>query len=98
MVIISNVTYPPESAKEIATRFLEAPQPPDFMTRNGPFVSANTVHGIFIVTLYELDNSNLAEGLDFLGNNVALFFGVPGFKYEVKPYYNVEEALKMLGM
>ena len=74
MVIISNVSYPPESAKQIATRFMEAPQVPDFMTRQGPYVSANTVNGIFIVTVYELDNSNLAEGMDFLGNYLAIFF------------------------
>ena len=98
MVIISNVSYPPESAKDMATRFLEAPQVPDYMTRSGPFVSANTVNGIFIVTLYELDNSKLAEGMTFLGNYLAIFFGIPGFKYEIKPYFSVEEGLKMLGM
>ena len=30
MIIISNVTYPPESAKEIAKRFLTAPALPGF--------------------------------------------------------------------
>jgi hypothetical protein len=98
MVIISNVTYPPESARDMATRFLEAPQVPEYMTRMGPYVSSNTASGIFIVTVYELDNTRLAEGLDFIGNYLAIFFGIPGFKYEVKPYFDVAEGLKMLGM
>ena len=98
MVIFSSVSYPPESAKQIATRFMEAPQIPDFMTRKGPYVSSNIAEGILTTTLYELDNSNLAEGLIFLGNYLAIFFGVPGFKYEIKPYFNVEEALKMIGI
>ena len=34
-LIISNVTYPPESAKEIAKRFLTAPTLPGFLVKNG---------------------------------------------------------------
>ncbi len=98
MVIISNVTYPPESAKDMANRFLEAPQAPDFMTRSGPFVSASMSAGVLITTLYELDNAKLAEGLAFLGNYMTTYFGIPGFKYEFKPHFSVEEGLKMLGM
>ncbi len=33
MVIISNITIPPESAKEIVERFISAPILPDYMTR-----------------------------------------------------------------
>ena len=82
----------------MAARFLEAPQVPDFMTRNGPFVSASLTGGVLITTLYELENSKLAEGLDFLGNYMTSYFGVPGFKYEFKPHFTVEEGLRMLGM
>jgi hypothetical protein len=28
----------------------------------------------------------------------SVFFGIPGYKYEVKPFFEVEEALKMIGM
>ncbi len=98
MVIISNVSYPPESAKDMASRFLEAPQPPDFMTKNGPFVNASLTDGVLITTMYELDNAKLAEGLNFLGSYFAIFFGIPGFKYQFKPHFTVEEGLKMLGM
>ena len=98
MVIISNVSYPPEAAKEMASRFLEAPQVPAFMTRNGPFVNASMDGGVLITTLYELDNAKLAEGLDFLGNYMTTYFGIPGFRYEFKPHFSVEEGLKMLGL
>ena len=54
--------------------------------------------GIFIVSLFELDNANLAVGMEFLGNYYVIFFGIPGFKYEVKPFLSVEEGLKMIGM
>ena len=98
MVIITKSAYPSESAKEMAKRFLEAPQIPEFMTRQGPYVNSNLSDGIAIVTFYELDNSKLAEGMLFIGNYYATFFGVPGFKYEITPHFDVMEGLKMIGM
>ncbi len=98
MVIITNISYPPENARDMAKRFIEAPQIPDFMTRKGPYVSANMENGIITTSLYELDNSRLAEGMEFLGNYFTIFFGIPGYKYELKPFFEVEEAMKMIGM
>lgn len=98
MIIKSEVSYPPESANQIAKRFLESPQVPDFMTRKGPYVNSSVSEGILVMTLYELDNARLAEGLNFLGNFMTTYFGIPGFKYQFKPYFTVEEGLKMLGM
>lgn len=98
MVIITNLSYPPESVQEIAKRFLEAPQIPDYMVRKGPYVGANLSDGLFIVSVYELDKSKLAEGMEFIANYFTMFFGVPGFKYEITPFFDVAEALKMIGM
>ena len=98
MVIYSLVTYPQESAKPMVTRFMEAPEIPDFMTRLGPYVSASTADGIRVIAIFELDKSRLAEGLEFLGSYFAFFFGIPGYAYEYKPYFELEEALKTLGM
>jgi hypothetical protein len=98
MVIIARMSYPPESANEMAKRYMEIPQLPDFMTRKGPYVGANLSEGVRIEVLYELDNSKLAEGMDFVANFYTMFFGVPGFRYEITPYFEVAEALKMIGM
>ena len=98
MVIISNISYPAESAQDMAKRFLEAPQIPDFMTRKGPYINSTLTDGITTLSLYELDKSKLGEGYDFVANYLAIFFGVAGFKYEIKPFLDVEEALKMIGM
>jgi hypothetical protein len=98
MVIVSNISYPPESAKDIAKRFLEAPQVPDFMTRKGPYINSTMDKGITTLSVYELDKSKLGEASEFLGNYMAIFFGVPGFKYEFKAFMDVEEGLKMIGM
>jgi hypothetical protein len=53
---------------------------------------------LYILSLYEIEKSNIAEGLEYLGNYMANFFGVPDFKYDIKPFFDVAEALKMIGM
>lgn len=98
MVIISNISYPTESALDIAKRFFEAPQMPDFMTKKGPYINSTFKDGITTLSIYELDKSKMAEGYEFVGNYLAIFFGVPGFKYEIKPFLDVDEGLKMIGM
>lgn len=98
MVIILTVTYPPESGKQMAARFLEAPQAPDFMTRRGPYITSSISEGVLATAIYELDNSRLAEGLQFLGEYAVTFYGIPGYRYQYKPYLTVEEGLKILGM
>ena len=75
MIIVTNVSYPPERAQEIAERFTKAPPIPEYMTRKGPYISSNIGDGILTMSIYELDKSRLAEGLEFLGNYMVLFLG-----------------------
>ena len=98
MVIITQIAYPTTSVNEMAKRFLEAPQAPEFMNRRGPFINASLEEGIETFSLWELDNSRLAEGMKYLGNYMAIFFGVSGFTYEIRPFFHVDEALSMIGM
>ena len=98
MVIVSQVIYPPESSQEMATRFLEAPQVPEKFNRIGPYFSANLQDGIVGLSIWETDPQNIVEMQTFIGNYLAVFFGVPGYKYETKSFYKVEEALKLIGM
>lgn len=98
MVIVTNITYPTESTEDIAKRFLEAPHAPDFMTRRGPYINATLKEGIIALSIWELDNSKLAEGNEFIANYMTHFFGVPGFRYEFKSFLEIQEALKTIGM
>ena len=98
MVIISNVCYPPESTKEIAIRYLKAPALPDFLTKKGPYVCASKEGGMNSITYYELDSSRLAEGLRIIAESLSIYFGVPGYKYDLKPYFELEEGLEILGL
>ena len=98
MVIITQINYPTTSVQDMAKRFLEGPQAPEFMNRRGPFINAGKGVGIESFSLWELDDSRLAEGMKLLGSYMKIFFGVSGFTYEIRPYYHVDEALSMIGM
>ena len=98
MIIISNVNYPPESAREIAKRFLTAPGLPDFLVKKGPFISSTRDKGILSITFYEVDNSRLADGLQAVGDSLSIYFGVPGYTYDIAPYFEFEEGLKILNL
>lgn len=98
MIIISNVTYPPESTREIANRYLTAPALPNFITKKGPYISSNTTQGMHSITYYELENHRLADGLKAIGDSLAIYFGVPGYQYDIKPYFELEEGLSILGL
>lgn len=98
MIIISNVTYPPESTREIATRYLKAPALPNYITKKGPYISASQTSGMHSITYYELENNRLTEGLLAVAESLSVYFGVPGYKYDIKPYFELEEGLGILGL
>ncbi len=50
------------------------------------------------ITYYELENDRLADGLKAIGDSLAIYFGVPGYKYDIKPYFELEEGLSLLGL
>ena len=68
------------------------------MTIIGLFISSSKEEGIRTLALHELDNSKFAECFQAVGNYLRIFLGVPGFKYEIKPYFEVSEVFQMIGM
>ena len=46
----------------------------------------------------ELDKAKLAEGVEYVSNRYVTYFGIPGFRYAVTPYFEAQEALKMIGL
>ena len=98
MVIIGMNSFPPESANEIGKRFLELPPVPDYITMKGPYIHSMMEGGIQGVEVFELDKAKLAEGVEYVSNRYVRYFGIPGFRYSVTPYFEAQEALKMIGL
>ena len=98
MVIIGKNLFPPESANEIGKRFLELPPLPDYMTMKGPYVHGMMEGGIQGIEVFELDKAKLAEGVEYVTNRYVTYFGIPGFRYAIAPYFEAQEALRMIGL
>ena len=98
MIIIGTNSFPPESANEIGKRFLELPPVPDYITMKGPYIHSMMEGGIQGVEVFELDNAKLAKGVEYVSNRYVTYFGIPGFRYSVTPYFEAQEALKMIGL
>ena len=98
MVIVLNVSFPAESAKAVGECFLNVSPIPEYLTRRGPYLSSNNVDGVKSLSIFEVDNAKLADGLLAVGEYVTAFFDVPGFAYRIAPYDEIEEGLKMIGL
>lgn len=98
MVIIGDISFPQESANDIGKRFLELPSVPEFMTLKGPYIKGKKNDGIQALEIYELDNSKIAEGIEFVTDRCVKYFGIPGYIYEINVYFEATEALNMIGL
>ena len=98
MVIIGIASYPPESAKEMGKHFRELSPLPAYMTQKGPYVVSEIGAGIKSLTLFEFDQSKIAEANEYVGRRYAKYFGVPGFTFTYRLWLETMEALKMIGL
>ena len=98
MVIIGMASFPPNSATEAGKCFPKLPSLADFITRKGPYVSSVEGEGIQTISVYEFDNSKMAEAMISVGNYYAAMMDIPGYTYSVKVYNEVQEALNMIGL
>ncbi len=97
MVIINALRFPQESANEVGKRFLEIAPPPDFMSMKGPYIKG-TKQGIRAVEIFDLDETKLALGLDYVTQRCVNYFGIPGLTYEANVYFEAQESLKLIGL
>ncbi|BCS97738.1 hypothetical protein DSLASN_33700 [Desulfoluna limicola] len=98
MVIIVITQFPLESAQKVAKRYLEAPEPPDYMHSKGPYFYATVSGGVKSTAFYELDNSRIAEGMEYIRRHFACYFGIPGYNFEIQLSLDIDEGLQMIGM
>ena len=98
MIIIAFASYPPESARDMGTRFVELSPVPEFITREGPYMYADGNEGIKAVSLFKFDRSRAAEALTFVNEQHAVFYGIEGYRYDIRVCAGAEIAMKMSGL
>lgn len=98
MVIVTTAAFPAEYSKEMGERFLNVNALPGFLTRKGPYFTSNHEDGIKSLSIYELANDKVSEGMLAITEYMTTFYGVPGFSYDIDVEMELEEGLKMVGL
>lgn len=98
MVIIGFTSFPLNSSVEAGKQFGNLPPLGDFITRRGPYIYSIKGEGVQGITIFEFDNSKLAEAMANVGNYYAAMRDVPGFSYSINVVFEIQEALGMIGL
>ncbi len=102
MYIIVTSLYPNDKAKEVANMYLKMikkyPDDNSLGNRVVPVAVRPTIGGIKVISISEIKKGKLEDTMAFAANRMAMFNDIPGYKYSIKTFMNLEEALKTIGM
>ncbi len=98
MIIITLTYYPGEIARDVGKRFVELPPLVDYISMGGPYVDSSETEGIRAITIYEFDDAVYPDAIKALNERMAFFLDIPGFKYSLKHWLEVQDALSLVGL
>ncbi len=102
MYIITKCLYPGEIAKEVAQMYLKAmtkyPDDASLATPTVPAAVHGTLQGVSVMIIYETKKGKFEEAFAIAVNRTAMLRDIQGFKYTHEIHYNLEEAMKTIGM
>ncbi len=98
MVVITMMSYPPESQSEIVKRFMELPPLPEGITMKGHYINTEVGEGIKTIVIYEVDQTKFVDAMIAIGSRYLRYYGVPGFTYSIQAWLEIKEGLKMSGV
>jgi hypothetical protein len=102
MYIITKCLYPTDKAKEVAQMYLKAmtkyPDNASVATPTVPAAVHSTRQGMTVMVIYEPKKGKLEEAFAFVVNRMVMFHDIQGFESTHEIHYNLEEAMKTIGM
>lgn len=99
--IVIFASYPPYLANKVAEKYLEVLQKypvPSYMKRPIPAASAATKEGIEVINFDEVKEEDLGKGADYLGKSMLEFRDIKEFRWDIRIFSTISEALKNIGM
>jgi hypothetical protein len=102
MYIITRSLYPTDKGKEVAQMYLKAltkyPDDPSVATPIVPAAVRSTLQGMSVMVIYEPKKGKLQEAYNMVVNRMVMFHDIQGFESTQEAHYNLEEAMKAIGM
>jgi len=102
MYIIAKCLYPTDKTKEVTQMYLKAmTKYPDDASVATPIVPAavhSTLQGMSVTIIYEPKKGKFEEAEGVTVNRMVMFHDIQGFESTIETHYNLEEAMKTIGM
>jgi len=103
MVLIMVTTwYPLTKATEVAKKYIEVMQKiPSDPSIAKPLVTAAVSpgkDGIEVISISEVRKGKYEEALNRANRRMVMFFGIEGYRYEIKTLLTLEEAMPLIGL
>ena len=99
MFLVTTVVYPPDKSIIVAEKFIEVtakPLPP-FMKRLQVLGDSRMDQGVKVLSVYEVEDARIKDGIIELTKMYVQFNGIEGFKYEIETMLTAQESLAVLG-
>ena len=102
MYLIVSELYPNDSAKEVATLYIQAitkyPHNDSLAVPIVPVAVRTTLHGIECISIYEVKKGKADDAITYVSTRLAMFNDIKGYRWTTNLYLNLEEGLKLIGM
>ena len=102
MYIIITSSYPNDKAKEVANMYLKMitkyPHDDSLGTPIVPVAVRATLQGIKGITISEVKKGKLEDAMALAANRLAMFNDIQGYRWTIKTYMNLKEAMKTIDM
>jgi hypothetical protein len=102
MYLITTSLYPPDKVKEAANMYVQMmTKYPDNASFGTPIVQGavrSTIQGMKVISIFDVKKGKFDDAMALTVERMTMFNDIPGYRWVIKPYYNLEEAFKTIGM
>ncbi len=92
--------YPPSLADAVAQRYLETLQKYPIISsikRIVPAAVSSSKEGIEVFIVDEVKQEDLGKAIDYHAKFLVEFFDIEGFRYHIRPFNTITEAMGYIG-
>lgn len=98
--IVTFTQYPPSLANKVAQRYLETLQKYPLISsikRIVPAAVSSTKEGLEVFLVDEVKREAVGEALDYISKFLVAFFDIEDFRYQIRVYNTLNEAMAYIG-
>lgn len=102
MYLFATSVYPNDKSREVVDIYMKAmTKYPDDTAVSTPIVPVGvhaTLEGMQVINIYEVKKGKYEEAHALARNRLAMLQTIPGYRWKIDNYTNLEEALKTIGL